>query len=365
MNAKQIKESFIESLYTLCNSRGDYIKQVNDREYRTRCPFCGDSQSNLNTGHMYIRVGLDDNLPILFNCFKCQSHGVVNSEFLMTIGMEDNDLNSNISMMNKNADSIGSEQYFTNTESILYFDYKLPEVKRNKKIEYIEKRLGIHLSDDDMKKFKIITSLKEFFILNKIKELLVPVEIANNIEENYVGFLTLGNSYILFRDITNTQKYHWIKYPITQESKKSKAVYFIENQVDIFSKEIIEINLAEGIMDIISAAKNLGTDNSTNINVGVCGKYYLGALQPLIDMGYIGDNVNINIFADNDEKFNDSKNNQPITVETFKRTFHSIQYLFGKITVDYNTIDKDIGVQKDRIHLQEYVIYNSNEKETE
>ena len=35
----------IDALY----ERGEWIKQVNNVEYRTRCPYCGDSKKSMNT----------------------------------------------------------------------------------------------------------------------------------------------------------------------------------------------------------------------------------------------------------------------------------------------------------------------------
>ena len=75
---EMVKRDMIEALF----NRGDYIRQVNDIEYRTRCPFCGDSQKNFNTGHLYIRINVEDNFPIVYNCFKCNESGIVGSEFL-------------------------------------------------------------------------------------------------------------------------------------------------------------------------------------------------------------------------------------------------------------------------------------------
>ena len=61
MTNTEIKESMIRALF----NRGEYIKQVNDSEYRIRCPFCGDSMKNYNTGHMYIRINPCDNYPMV------------------------------------------------------------------------------------------------------------------------------------------------------------------------------------------------------------------------------------------------------------------------------------------------------------
>lgn len=343
-----VKRDIIEALF----NRGEYIKQVNDSEYRTRCPFCGDSQKNFNTGHLYIRINVEDNFPIVYNCFKCNESGIVGSEFLNIMDINDVNLKSSLLSMNKNTDKISAHK-FLNGDKLIIFDYERPEIKRCDKTIYIEERLGVKLSDDELSKMKVITSLKEFLLLNKIDKLGCDVNIANKIEDHYVGFLTFGGSHILFRDITGKENYRWIKYPITKESKQCRAFYSVESIVDIYTKEKIVINLSEGVMDILSAYVNLGYNDNNVMNIAVCGKHYVGVLMKLVNMGFVGENIELNIFADNDEDFN-NKNNKPTDIKYFKNILKKVRYLYGSVNIYYNTIAKDIGVNKNEIKLKKY-----------
>lgn len=347
MNSNEIKKIMITELF----NTQDYIKQVNEIEYRMRCPFCGDSQRNLNTGHLYVRIDPDDNYPMLYNCFKCGEHGIVDNEFLTMAGIYDTNLKSSILSMNKNSDKIDSKK-MDNT-SLLMYDFKLPEIKRSFKTDYVEKRLGKKFTDDDFKNMKIITSLKDFLILNNIDYVTCKSYLALKLEESYVGFLTFGGSYILFRDVTGKEKIRWFKYPITRESHKSRVFYSMSTDIDIFTKEDITINMGEGVMDILSAYGNLGYKNPNTINIAVCGKHYLSIISILINMGIVGNNVTLNIFADNDEEFN-NKNNNPTTIRYFKKIMHRVKYIFNEINIYYNELDKDIGVPKDKILLKHY-----------
>ena len=348
MTNQEIKQSFIQSLY----DRGEYIRQVNDVEYRTRCPFCGDSQKNLNTGHMYIRVNIEDNFPIVYNCFKCQEHGVVNQEFLNAMDLSDSNLKSSIISLNKTTDKMSAHKFLYG-EKIIQFGYELPDITRGRKIEYIEERLGLSLNDDDLLRMKVITSLRDFLIHNEIKKLTMPKQWCSIIEDHYVGFLTFGGSHILFRDITEKEKYKWLKYPITDESKQCKAFYSMQNDVDIFTDDKLIINLSEGVMDILSVYGNLGYHNSNIMNIAVCGKHYVSILTTLVNMGFVGDNIVLNIFSDNDKDFND-KNNQPTTIEYFRRILKKMKYLYHEVNIFYNTIGKDVGVPKENIILERY-----------
>ena len=350
MNNKEIKLAFIDSLY----SRGEYIRQVNDVQYQTRCPFCGDSKTKLNTGHLYIKVNPEDNYPMVYHCFKCEESGIVNDSFLMTMNINDINLKSNIVSLNKTSDKIKGQKFF-NEDKIINFGYKLPEIKDYNKIRYIEDRLENTLSNEDISKFKIITSLRDFLVFNNIKEITMENYICHNIEKNYVGFLTFGGAYILFRDISNKQYYKWIKYPVTEESRGCKLFYSIENSIDVFSRENININLSEGVMDILSLYKNLEYNSNNDLNIAVGGKQYLPILNTLSGMGFVGSNINLNIFSDNDVVFNKKAKN-PTDVEYFKKLLNRQKYLYGNTNIYYNLIDKDIGVGSNKIALKKYKI---------
>lgn len=352
MNNKEIKERMIEKL-----SERDYFKQVNDVEYRVRCDFCGDSQKNFNTGHMYVRIDTDDNFPMVYHCFKCEASGIVNDEFIDVMNLDDGDLKSNIITLNKTSDNMASHKFIYGDDTNIVFDYKRPDIIRGPKTEYIEKRLRCNISDSDLSKLKVITSLKEFLKLNKIKEAPLDIYSLNRLEDHYVGFLSFGNSYIMFRDISGKEKFRWVKYPITTESNKARAFYSIESEINVFSENKIKINLAEGVLDIASCFLNLKNNDSNTINIAVCGKHYLSILKKLLDMGLVGENIEVNIYADNDKKFNNNKNNKPTTVEYFKKILYSYEHLYGRVNVFYNTIEKDIGVPLDRISLKKYKIY--------
>ena len=349
---KDTKEAFIDALMS---RPGIYTKRVNDNEYRTRCPLCGDSKKNENTGHMYIKVNVNDNSPIQFHCFLCEEGGVLKPSMLSMLEIDDINLKSSLTILNKSADKI-DKKGIIDGGTLKTFDYELPEIKRSDKTKYIENRLGIKLPDSAFKKMKVITSLREFLIHNKIKKLTCSDKIAYNIEKNYVGFLSYGNSHILFRDITEKQEISWFKYPITKDSSVNRIFYSMDAEIDLFTSDEIIINIAEGVMDIISAHYNLGYDGENVLNLCVSGRYYSSLILFLISMGFIGSNITINIFADNDYMFNNKNNVNTTTLGYYKKILSDYKHLFGKIYVWYNLKSKDIGVPRDMIELKRYNI---------
>lgn len=349
---KDTKEAFIDALMS---RPGIYTKKVNDNEYRTRCPLCGDSKKNENTGHMYIKVNVNDNSPIQFHCFLCEEGGVLKPSMLSMLEIDDINLKSSLTALNKSADKI-DKKGIIDGGILKTFDYELPKIKRSDKTKYIENRLGIKLPDSAFKKMKVITSLREFLIHNNIKKLTCSDKVAYNIENNYVGFLSYGNSHILFRDITEKQEISWFKYPITKDSSVNRIFYSMDAEIDLFTSDEIIINIAEGVMDTISAHYNLGYDGENVLNLCVSGRYYSSLILFLISMGFIGSNITINIFADNDYMFNNKNNVNTTTLGYYKKILSDYKHLFGKVYVWYNLKSKDIGVPRNMIELKRYNI---------
>lgn len=344
MNTHDFKNSLIEALL----SRNIFTQCVSNIEIRTRCPHCGDSRKSLNTGHLYIRINPDDNYPIVYNCFKCPAHGILTYEDLELLGIEGNEYKKSISVMNKTSDNLGKGMSsFDIPEK--YFSYKLPEINDMKKVKYIENRLGTNFNDNELKDMKIITSLRNFLLLNKIDYVTCKPYIANIIEDHYVGFLSNNGAYILFRDITDSEDIRWYKYPITKESHGQKMFYSISSTVDLYTADNIIINLSEGVLDCLSIAYNLNNISDNTLNIAVGGKFYNKMIQKLLLTGFIGSNIIINIYADRDYTYDTG-------IDFYRRTLNRYKYLVKEINVYYNLLNKDCGVPIKKIKLEKHKI---------
>lgn len=347
---EEIKQEFIDFL----TNRDVFFKPVHDGWYKTRCPYCGDTEKTLRDGHFYIKINLYDNYAMGFNCFKCGETGVINEETIELMGGDDN-LKQDIKILNKKSKRINKKQVISQ-EKLLYFDFKYSFPDRNKlyqerKLQYIEDRLGIQLSDNDILDFKIITSLSDFLVLNDINWYPFERTILNKIESKYVGFLSNGNSHIIFRDVTDTEKFFTIKYPIKKECMANKIFYSVRGGIDIFTKDDIIINMAEGVMDIMGVVKHFNQNKQNTINISVTGKYYDVMINRLIQMGLIGSNITINIYSDNDEMFNHNKNYYSTTIDCYRKTLSKFKPLYNKINIYYNIKAKDFGYPKEKISI--------------
>lgn len=343
------KERFIDALYS--REANIYPPKKRGNSYVVRCPYCGDS-SDPRKAHFYITINLDDNSPILYNCFRCPVGGYMTREVMERLEIADPTLQDGIRLLNRTSDRYDKKQ--VNEEStILFFDYQLPEVKESPKLDYIRNRLGVDFTTEDFQEMKVITSLKEFLLLNNVKKITCENWVAHMLENQYVGFLSHGSSYIFFRDITGTSEFPWVKYPITEKSRESKSFYSLSAQLDIFTEDEIVVNLSEGVFDILGVRYHISKKETNVVNIAVTGKYYESVVYYLISIGLVGSNVTINFFSDNDEKFNKKRKgkSEDTSIEHYRKIFGKMKYLFKSINVYYNEIGKDVGVTKDKISL--------------
>jgi len=297
-----------------------------------RCPKCGDSQKNLKEAHMYLKCDLNDNDPILYNCFRgnCGAKGKVDSKFLKLLDVYIKEMDIMDNQIFKKIPSIKN----TNIDVItgppnLYSD----------QIKYICHRLGTGLSMEDYDKFKIIwdiDSLYQYITNNRIKNILPS-------NRDSISFLSDDKSALMTRFFDdNISETPWRK--IKMFASENKSFYTVKSILDLFTNENITINIGEGIFDVLSVYKNFNTgDNS--VYIAALGADYESALVYMISKGLMGSNVNINVYIDSDidEKF---------LVYKLKK----YKWLFNSITIYKNTLYKDVGVQIEKIQLKRYEI---------
>ena len=349
MTNREIKELLISELNNLYD-----VKRVG-YEYKIRCPFCGDSARNPWKKRLYIRINTNDNLPIKFNCFKCGRNGILDKEDMLDMGIENNLLLSSISKLNKTSDKEDSKgMYISKDNYIRTLSFKYPEVRECKKLSYIRNRLNINFTLEDFSNMKVVTSLYEFLKINEIRSSIFTKDILDILDKYYIGFISSYNSHILFRIIDDTLKYpKWVKYPIVKESVDMKCIYSIDSYGDVYSKDKFIVNIAEGVLDILSINYNFDFKSSNTMNLVIGGKDYRNIFLYLISLGVIGSNVEINIFADNDEEFNKTAKN-PTTMKWFKNNISFYKNYFKSINIYYNKKKKDFGYPK------EDIIYEKN-----
>ena len=343
-SSRQFKLDLIDAL----ESRGVYFRRVNDTEYQTRCPSCGDKINNQNTGHLYIHINPNDNSLIVYKCHRCPYSGLMTPDDLELLDVDDKHLKEGLYALNKKGAKYDSKNISNEKETV--YNLTIPTINDTAKLAYINHRLGTNFTSDMCQELRIIPSLGEFLNANGIRHITTKPIVARILNANYIGFLTSNGNQILFRDVTEQMKYRWVKYDVfekTNEDKlNTKNFYALPVSIDPMSTDEIIVNMAEGVMDILSIGYNLGYKRDNCLNVAVGGKYYLAMFNRLIHMGIVGNNVRVNIFSDNDHTYDTS-------IEYYRRQLSKFKPCFKSIKVFYNRKSKDCGVRKDEIFLTE------------
>lgn len=340
MSTREFKEELYSRLLSLPAS-----KKVNPTQVVVRCPFCGDSQRDMSHGHMYVKIDpYNDDIPVMYNCFRisCGEHGIMTPEVLRAFDIYDLDMSSNLSRYNKKAVSKLSKKIGFRTGKLNYNVPLASNIERNiRKKKYIEERMGISMSFEDVRNLKIILSLGDFLIYNKIDIVNCTEYIAKKIEADYVGFLSLKNNFIVFRDITGKHKERYIKYTIEKDLLNNGTFYTIPVNIDLLTTDKIEIHLAEGTFDTLGVFYHVMDKQTYNkIYVSVTGGNYIAPIKYFLNLGIIG-NVDVHIYSD-----------QGVGLNFYRRNVkNKIAMFVDNIYVHYNERSKDCGVTKDKISL--------------
>lgn len=316
-----IKQQILDEIK---NNTMVFIK-VSNIQFRIRCPICGDSQTNPRDAHCYIKCDFNNPTePLLFNCFKCNKSGKINSDFLKRLNIKSNIIQK---IDNQRFNKIGSIEH-TKVDIITG-----NPLMNSLQVKYIEDRLGKGFSYDDYDKFKIIWDMSTVY------PYITSIRTRNSMPSNNdsISFLSDDKSVLLVRAFNNNGD-RWRKLTLFQSPNKS--FYTIKTTLDLFTKDEIIVNIAEGIMDVLSIYKNFNDNNS--VYIASLGSDYIGAIDYAISKGFIGSNIIIKIYIDNDI-------NETILIPQLSK----FKWLFKSIYVYKNILSKDMGVKIDKISLIE------------
>lgn len=320
----QLKYKIIEQLSKLPDFR-----RISNNQFRMRCRYCGDSQTDLSASHMYIKCTFDDESPILYNCFKgnCNAHGKVDSNFLKLVEVEIPEMSLMDNRLFKKIPTIKDTNVDILTGS--------PDMD-SKQVNYIEYRLGSGLTIEDYDKFKIVWNMDEMrnYINNKRIKHILP----NN--NDSISFLSDDKSVLLTRFFHN-HNIGWKKIKLF--NNENRSFYTIKGLIDLFTTDNITVNIAEGVFDVLSIYKNFS--EGISVYVACLGSDYEAGINYIIAKGFIGSNINVNIYVDAD-----------INDKILKHNIKEYKWLFNSISIIKNINSKDVGVPISDIQLKKYEI---------
>ena len=349
LDKSQFKAQLIEQLQTLPVCKPTSTR----RNWVVRCPYCGDSKT-INHGHFSILIDTMSDAPLLYRCFKCNDSGIITPQVLEDLGLYANqEFIRDLNLMNR-----------TSTNGVYFKDrpktFRVPKftdcLENAKKLDYINRRLGLELTYEDCTQYKIVLSLVEFMRENHIRvgdaldgsSINLPMRSIQELDTHYVGFLSSNNNKITLRDYTPDQcgffgRYYKVTIDPFNQSPNTFSGLVI--QFDQLYTGDIDVHIAEGTFDIISALRNLPHRESENsLFFASCGYGFGTIIKYLVYMGVTTD-INLHIYSDADKSDNDHR--KALTKGLSK-------IWLDKVHVHRNGFsgEKDFGVPKDRI--QEY-----------
>lgn len=303
-------------------------RKVNGEMYRIRCPICGDSQKNQNDMHCYIKCSNDPNEPLLYICFLCNSKGRINKWFLDKLGASP-----------KVSKSL-QETTYNRLPSIKTSDVEIltgKPIMNSPQVEYIERRLGHGFIEEDYDRMKIVWDMN--LVSQYIRDQKTKNTLPNN--RDSISFISDDKTAMLSRTFLDSSKlgHQWRKIRILSTSTHS--YYAIKTQIDLFSKDLLYVNIAEGIFDILSVFKNFN-DGANSVFFAALGSDYISTLEYIIAKGFIGTNVIVKIYID-----------QGIREKELFNNLKKFKWMFNTIYVYKNVMGKDVGERLETIKLQE------------
>lgn len=317
-----------------------------DIEILMRCFYCSDSIDRSH-GHFYISIPNDQESPSYFYCQKCQSSGIVTHTKLMEWGLFDQDISIGLAKYNKRIMKLSKNKKYIINDTI--FNINNTHVERNdlsdKKLNYINNRLGLKLTYDDMISNKIVLNISDLLSQNNITEYTRAPMIIDQLNSFFIGFLSYDNGFLNMRNLSKnngnvykTIDKRYVNYNIFDKCDNTKKFYINPVSIDLNSPYPIKLHLVEGVFDLLSIKYNL-VNGINNIYAAINGSGYLGLIKYFITTIKLI-NLEIHIYPDKD--VNDNKMN---FIARSISIFNNPIYIHRNIYQG----EKDFGVKLDKI----------------
>lgn len=321
-------------------------------QLQTKCFLCGDSKKNPNKKRLGIKITEDPKEPIIYNCFNCFEHGVFTVDMLHEMGIYDQNMDIFLQKLNNSAylDDGTKTNRYKNTKEV---PIQLPELRNDKKslakVKYVYNRIGYKIPLEDFAQLKLVWSLWDLIDLNKIGYDPKDISKINIFDEYYVGALTLNNDYVVLRDITdNPELRRYDKYNLFDTIDNSNSYYMMRARADILSENQIDIIIAEGLFDVLGIKYNLfHGDVENKLYVAVCNGSFTSPLLNIFKKGFVGDNIHVHVYQDNDTRMDFRKLRREVTPYILNPTHFCVYY---------NTLSKDFGVPSSKIQVDTLLI---------
>lgn len=343
INPELYRSHLLRAIPTASNASGG--KVIN-----CRCFFCPDSK-NPNSKHFYISIPQNEHEPSLFYCHKCHASGVVDYKKLIEWDIYDDQVAIELIHHNKGCSSTQMRKYMDKTHYIVSCRNTSMNNTSNIKLNYINQRLGTKLTFEELRKLKIILNLNDLLKENRITQLTRNTGIVDQLDSNFLGFLSIDNAFLNMRRICDEGLVYkgidkrYINYKIFDKFDTSERFYTIPTKIDLVNPERIKVHIAEGPFDILSIYKNVRREEP-GIYTSIAGSNYKGLAMYFLET-YKLPYTEFHFYPDND-KYGSNRN-----IEKIARYVYPMNI---PVYIHRNMYpgEKDFGVSLDHINESVY-----------
>lgn len=274
------------------------------KEINCKCRECPDS-ADPRTMHMYISIPSNDDDPSLYNCFKCGASGIVTHNKLIEWGIFDAEIADELIKHNKKISHLSKNtKYFNRYRYHIRNTYTNEDSKSELKRRYIVERIGVDLSFAQLRDLKISVNLLDLLKDNNIMNLTRDNNIVNDLDREFIGFISIDNAYLNMRRTCEAGIVHgnidkrYVNYKIFgNKFGTEERFYTIPTRIDLNKPKRLKIHIAEGPFDILSIYLNL-RHGEEGIYTSISGNnpistilYFLSVcMTPWIEIHYYADN---------------------------------------------------------------------------
>ena len=294
---------------TLINS-GHFRNIRGTSRYTCQCPYCDDDHR-----HMYVLIDLYSDIPVLYKCFKCNSQGRMNKEFLAYFGLDTLKIPKSSGKRRIERSGVATDFAVSVTENDDVCGVS----------NYINERVGVFPTLQELQEFRYVGD-PVGYVHSYLNE-----DSINTLQNRFWFQMTNGN--LIGRWFNDNTRRRWLKYK-TNNLKNQAGLHIIKNQIDLY--KTLNVCISEGVMDSIGLYYHGDIDNG--VYISCMGSDYESGLLYLVSIGIFGKGVNIKIFIDNDVNH---ANISPV-----------VKKLFGRFAVYHNTKGHDFGLPADQIEFE-------------
>ena len=346
MDIKKYKEFLLSAIPTAkLASGGTFIN--------CRCFNCPDS-SNPKSKHFYIAIPQAEDEPSWYYCHKCHCSGLVTHKTLVEWGIYDENIAINLTDHNKKCSTKSKNSKYYDRSVYNLFNSKTIDNNISRiKLNYINNRLGYNFTYEELRKLKIVLNLNDILRQNNITKLTRDINIVNQLDINFLGFISIDNAFLNMRKLCDDGKVYqsidkrYINYKIFDKFDTSERFYTIPTEIDLNIPERLKIHIAEGPFDILSIYKNLRHEER-GIYTSVAGSNYSGLALYFLQMFKLP-YVEFHFYPDNDKYGSNDAMNR---VANILRPIQAPIYIHRNLYPG----EKDFGVSLSNIKESIYMI---------